>query len=233
MQILDQADILACDREPLAIRARQAELMAMASIAERRHREHQPDGRKVAAYVSANRWVADCPDDNSGIEVSPWNEEATCLHCGHIFKRVMPKDWEIGAALLEQRPLENRHWFPHRGETAKDLEAENHAHAEETAPPEPLVPRLPTPQITREVLASLQGKPPQLGARCPLCNRLGVGESAQKKCPNCGHEPQEAAYIVDEKCPGGDQCKIPVFHHPSGLHFWVFDGGWLAPNVRA
>lgn len=131
MHIHDQADMLSCDRDPLAVRARQAELMAFVSIKERRHREHTDDGRRVAVYVSANRWVADCPDDNSGIEISSWNEEATCLGCGHIFRRVMPKDWEIAAAFLEQRPPSNRHWFPDKGETIDQLEVENLDHADD------------------------------------------------------------------------------------------------------
>lgn len=92
---------------------------------EQRGRTTRETGKTVTAYVSENRWVADCPECGGGIACWELNPYGCCLTCGAIYKVTYPKDHEAAAEILEARPPANRHWFPHRGETLQHLEAEN------------------------------------------------------------------------------------------------------------
>lgn len=95
------------------------------------------------AYVSAGRWVVDCPCGN-GPAAHPGGAEgwpdpvAVCLECGAVYRPVFPRDREAGeAALLAREHPHQRHWFPHasvaarrglaRAETVRGLLAENKA----------------------------------------------------------------------------------------------------------
>lgn len=80
-------------------------------------------------YVSLNRWVADCPECNSGAAAWPRNPEACCYGCGATFKVLFPPDWQAAAAVLEQRAQKHRHWQP-LAETLDDLKAENVEHGD-------------------------------------------------------------------------------------------------------
>ena len=67
------------------------------------------------------------------------------------------------------------------------------------------------------------------GSRCLNCNVLETEKKkadASKPCPEC-KGPREACFI-GEPCEG--ECTDPVFHHPSGVHFWCFTG-FVAPGV--
>lgn len=83
----------------------------------------------VEAYVSAGRWVADCPTSlcNGGIACWPEHKLACCLDCGTIYFVKYPhKDMiEKAEAILSQRPEENQNWRPDRGEKIQMLAAEN------------------------------------------------------------------------------------------------------------
>ena len=83
-----------------------------------------PDHRTVEAYVSENRWVADCPSCGAGIACWPVNPKACCLLCGHEFTVEFPAEREQAEKVLEERPPANRHWQPWRESVAK-LEREN------------------------------------------------------------------------------------------------------------
>lgn len=84
---------------------------------------------EIPAYVSAGRWVADCPTPgcNGGIACWPDNARACCLDCGYIFKVKFPNRDVIDRAqkTLLMRPEEFQNWRPDQGETPKVLEAEN------------------------------------------------------------------------------------------------------------
>lgn len=81
------------------------------------------DPRTVHAYVSAARWVADCPACNGGIACWSENPRGACLSCGHIYTVTFPPEAERIEAILEERPPRNRHWALH--ESVDQLEAEN------------------------------------------------------------------------------------------------------------
>ena len=68
----------------------------------------------------------------------------------------------------------------------------------------------------------------KLASRCLNCNVLDPKGDARQPCPVCAG-PREACFIGDP-CEG--ECLDPVFHHPSGVHFWCFDG-FAAPGIRA
>lgn len=80
----------------------------------------------VAAYVSDNRWVADCPACHGGIACWPANHRGACLDCGRIYQIDFPRDRQRIEAALIQRPTRNRNWLP--GETVDQLIAENIEH---------------------------------------------------------------------------------------------------------
>jgi Zn ribbon nucleic-acid-binding protein len=83
------------------------------------------DARVLTAYVSDNRWVANCPECNGGIAAWDENPHGCCLDCGHVYVVKFPKDYKIAEALLLQRPPEHRHWMAHLGEPVANLAAEN------------------------------------------------------------------------------------------------------------
>jgi hypothetical protein len=81
------------------------------------------------AYVSDNRWVADCPEDgcNAGLSACPANPTAFCFDCGTEVPVVFPPKMAEGIAVLELRPPQNRHWLLVEGEweDVDDLKAQN------------------------------------------------------------------------------------------------------------
>jgi hypothetical protein len=96
---------------------------------------------RPVAYVSAGRWVIDCPCGN-GASAHPGGEPgypdpiAVCFECGVEFRPTFPTDWEDAEAALLARPnVGHRNYFPRldaalrrgigRAEKARDLEAEN------------------------------------------------------------------------------------------------------------
>ena len=84
------------------------------------------DFRKVDAYVSGGRWVADCPACNGGIACWDENPHGCCLTCGRVYTVVFPAKHDEAATVLLARPDEHtRNWHPHRGETISDLQREN------------------------------------------------------------------------------------------------------------
>jgi hypothetical protein len=82
--------------------------------------------RKIAAYVSDGRWVADCPVCNGGIAAWPEHDFGCCLDCGTVCPLKFPDPAEIADAVsaLAARPPMNRHWRPEL-ESARDLRHEN------------------------------------------------------------------------------------------------------------
>ena len=95
-------------------------------------RELTQTRQTVAAYISDNRWVADCPACRSGIVCWPENPKACCFGCFRVYKVKFPTERTMAQAieLLDARPPANRHWNP-AAEKVKDLAAENAEHAEE------------------------------------------------------------------------------------------------------
>lgn len=79
----------------------------------------------VLAYVNEDRWVASCPNCNSGMACTP-GIEAVCLDCGSIYSVEFPSQKQIEQAekILEVRPVRNRNWFPEIEKIA-DLKKEN------------------------------------------------------------------------------------------------------------
>lgn len=84
--------------------------------------------KKLVAYVSHNRWVADC-ECGGGIALWRENTDACCLDCGTVYSAIeWPSDKEIAAAerVLAARVEEStRSWRPDQSETADDLKVEN------------------------------------------------------------------------------------------------------------
>jgi hypothetical protein len=115
--IRDQADMLGCDRDRLLVQLWQAEFLARNGL------HHRATGKTVRAYVSVNRWVADC-ECGGGIMVSRWNPECCCLDCGRVYAPEFPADVDAGEKVLLDRPdPDTRHWL--LGEPVAKLEAEN------------------------------------------------------------------------------------------------------------
>ena len=83
-------------------------------------------GDTVPAYVSDNRWVADCPACQGGIACWSQNPRGACLDCGRIYQIAFPEDRQEIEAVLVQRPTQNRHWFV--GDPVDMLIAENIEH---------------------------------------------------------------------------------------------------------
>lgn len=84
--------------------------------------------KRVQAYVSGGKWIADCPTCNGGIACWAENPKGCCLDCGTIYPVDYPKaaEEERAIALLSARPDPlTRTWNRHKGETLDDLEAEN------------------------------------------------------------------------------------------------------------
>lgn len=82
----------------------------------------------VDAYVNEDRWVAGCPNCNSGMACTP-NLKTVCLDCGSVWSVNFPPDEDIERAekALDKRPVMNRHWMP-QTESIEDLEKENEDH---------------------------------------------------------------------------------------------------------
>src|SRR5579859_5475028 len=87
------------------------------------------DKRQVHAYVSKSRWVADCPDCGSGIACWDENPQGCCGNC----KRLFYIEWDPptirshAIRLLHARPVQHRDWFPHKGDSVRQLAFENRA----------------------------------------------------------------------------------------------------------
>lgn len=84
---------------------------------------------RVPAYVNRGAWVADCPNCNGGIAVSPEWTLCCCLDCGRIYDALVPPDDVVAAAtvLLECRPVSKQNWIPATEQIAV-LQAENIVH---------------------------------------------------------------------------------------------------------
>lgn len=86
-------------------------------------------GSRVEAYVNRGAWVADCPNCNGGIAVSPDWPACACLDCGHVYEALVPDVAMIEAAtvLLERRKQRFQNWYPQH-EPIVALQAENKVH---------------------------------------------------------------------------------------------------------
>jgi hypothetical protein len=84
---------------------------------------------QLAAFVSDNRWVAECANCGGGIACWEGNDRGLCLDCGHLFRITFPPQETLAeaVALLTVRPPKNRHWHPEQ-HTIDDLKAENLLH---------------------------------------------------------------------------------------------------------
>lgn len=87
----------------------------------------------AVAYVNNGRWVADCPDCNSALDLAEGQDRFICGECdntlldGWARKLVWPeRQPEIEAALSARKLTANRNWWP--WETVDDLTAENALH---------------------------------------------------------------------------------------------------------
>lgn len=89
--------------------------------------ELKANSAKPKAYVNWGRWVADCPECNSGIDCSPDLPRGACLDCGAVYKIDFPskKERDQAGELLSARPERNRNWDRHKGEELKRLKTEN------------------------------------------------------------------------------------------------------------
>lgn len=85
-----------------------------------------PVDETLPAYVSDNRWVADCPACNGGIACWSENPRGACYDCGRIYRIRFPDNREAIEAVLAARPVQRRHWL--LGETVDMLKAENIEH---------------------------------------------------------------------------------------------------------
>lgn len=88
-------------------------------------------GKPLEARIEHARWIVDCPNCNSA-EFAFEDKLFFCSLCknsnigGKVRKVKMPKDRKQIEAILEKRPIKNRHWYPN--ETIADLEKENKLH---------------------------------------------------------------------------------------------------------
>lgn len=97
-------------------------------------------GGDLPAHVNTGRWIVTCPCGNHPSAHPEWNL-ACCVECGTYYKLNMPKNWKKAEALLLQRPIPNRRWYPHKAsaaehglkkaETLATLQRENKEHADE------------------------------------------------------------------------------------------------------
>jgi hypothetical protein len=84
--------------------------------------------KKLHAYVSDGRWVAECPECGGGVALWQENPEACCLDCATVYSKIgWPHEREIMEAerVLAARPTNQLHWRSHEGETVEDLKIEN------------------------------------------------------------------------------------------------------------
>lgn len=90
---------------------------------------------KSTVYISAGRFVADCPFPTCNGGATCWveNPEACCLDCGTVFTPVWPTKKDLGGELeeaveilaLRPNPLWRNFRASHPGETIDDLKAQN------------------------------------------------------------------------------------------------------------
>lgn len=83
----------------------------------------------LQAYVSDNRWVAQCPC-GGGLGVWPEMDKGCCYDCGTVYTISFPSPAVIAEAeaVLDERPEPStRNWRPD-AETPADLKAENVTH---------------------------------------------------------------------------------------------------------
>ena len=93
--------------------------------------------KRPRAYVSAGRWVADCPECSGGIAAWAEHPRGCCLDCGTIYTLRFPSEEERRDAekVLMARPDDaTRSWFCHQGETVADLKGENLIRGERLGP---------------------------------------------------------------------------------------------------
>lgn len=79
----------------------------------------------ITAYANDGRWVADCPNCNSGISLQREWESACCFGCGVSYKADQidwPEEFDAIEDELMKRPMKNQNWYPH--ETVADLVTE-------------------------------------------------------------------------------------------------------------
>jgi hypothetical protein len=90
-----------------------------------------PDAAR--AYVSDNRWVADCLVCGGGMPCWSENPRTLCFDCGAMHQVVFPDPVSAEEALrvLEVRRPDQRHWDP-AFETVEHLVAENIANGDDT-----------------------------------------------------------------------------------------------------
>lgn len=88
-------------------------------LAKNSGRTPKKDKRTVPAFVSENRWVADCPSCDAGMFCWSDNPECYCYRCGSVFLIEWPRDKQAGEQVLEERPPANRHWNPVKEPVAK------------------------------------------------------------------------------------------------------------------
>jgi hypothetical protein len=85
--------------------------------------------KKLVAYVSDSRWVADCRECSGGIALWSENEEACCLDCGTVYSKIdwpSPQETIEAEAVLAARPSDaQRNWRRDQGEGISDLKVEN------------------------------------------------------------------------------------------------------------
>lgn len=88
-----------------------------------------PAGSAVPVVANQARWVVECPACHGAQLASPSDRRFMCDNCGNLavggkWRPVTwPPDPDAIAAVLADRPAENRNWLP--GETVKALRAEN------------------------------------------------------------------------------------------------------------
>lgn len=107
-----------------------------------------PTDETLVPYVSAGRWVADCPQCGSGVAIERDWPEAICFGCGQLYTSFdwpAPGDLDEIERVLRARPhVSSRTWLRRghpalgrldaadprraRGETVEDLRIENAAH---------------------------------------------------------------------------------------------------------
>jgi hypothetical protein len=85
--------------------------------------------KKLVAYVSAARWVADCRECAGGVALWRENTQACCLDCGTVYQSI---DWpdedetvEVEAVLAARPDDRARNWARQQDETLADLKAQN------------------------------------------------------------------------------------------------------------
>lgn len=86
-----------------------------------------PEQRAVVPYINLSRWVADCPNCRGGMACWDANPYTCCLTCATICEVHWQSPFERAAVIrvLAGRPVGNRNWDAHKGETLDELKLEN------------------------------------------------------------------------------------------------------------